>query len=193
VSARFRLRHHDEEIDVEGPIVVGRAAACRVRVDDRLVSRQHARFTMSEGALVVEDLESRNGVLVNERKITAPTALGHGDVVSIGLQSFEVIDAEATDANDALSTMPPPVPRGEGDTDVVQVTVTANLDHLTEREREVLQLVVLGHTQKEMAAQLHVSVKTIETHRTRLAQKLGCRTRAELVSYAISAGVLRRM
>ena len=41
-----------------------------------------------------------------------------------------------------------------------------------------------------MAGRLHVSVKTIETHRARIADKLECRTRAELVSYAISSGVL---
>jgi two-component system response regulator NreC len=41
-----------------------------------------------------------------------------------------------------------------------------------------------------MAERLHVSVKTIETHRARIAEKLDCRSRAELVSYAISAGLL---
>jgi DNA-binding CsgD family transcriptional regulator len=191
MGARFRLRHRGEELEVRGAIVIGRSSTCDVRVDDGMVSRRHARVSAGDDELLVEDLGSRNGVLVNERKITSTTLLAHGDVIGVGLQFFEVVDA---DVLDALSTNPPPpVPRGESDVDGVQVTVGAQLDHLTDREREVLQLVVLGHTQKEIASRLHVSVKTVETHRTRLAHKLGCRSRAELVSYAISAGLFRHM
>jgi two-component system response regulator NreC len=79
---------------------------------------------------------------------------------------------------------------GESDVDgPEQATGVARVDVLTEREREVLELIVLGHTQREIAERLHISVKTIETHRARVAEKLRCRTRAELVSYAITAGI----
>ncbi len=62
---------------------------------------------------------------------------------------------------------------------------------LTERELEVLRLVALGHTSGEIAAQLHLSVRTIESHRTHIQQKLGTTTRAELVRHALDRGILR--
>ena len=62
--------------------------------------------------------------------------------------------------------------------------------NLSLREREVLILVATGHTNREIAAQLGVSIKTIETYRMRLLDKLGLKTRAELVRYAMNMGLL---
>jgi two-component system, NarL family, response regulator NreC len=56
---------------------------------------------------------------------------------------------------------------------------------LSERELEVLRLIALGHTNTEIAGQLYLSVRTIETHRAHIQQKLRLSTRAELVSYAL--------
>lgn len=61
---------------------------------------------------------------------------------------------------------------------------------LSERELEVLRLVALGHTNAEIAAELYVSVRTVETHRAHLQQKLGIKTRADLVRYAREIGLL---
>lgn len=63
-------------------------------------------------------------------------------------------------------------------------------DPLSEREREVLRLLALGHTNQEIAAQLYISVRTAETHRAHIMRKLELSTRAELVRYAIAAGLL---
>jgi two-component system response regulator NreC len=63
-------------------------------------------------------------------------------------------------------------------------------DDLTEREFEVLRLLALGHTNAEIAAQLHLSVRTVEAHRARLQQKLSRPSRAELVRYALDRGLL---
>ena len=63
-------------------------------------------------------------------------------------------------------------------------------DDLTERELDVLRLLALGHTNTEIAAQLHLSVRTIEGHRARLQQKLSRPSRAELVRYALDRGLL---
>lgn len=65
-------------------------------------------------------------------------------------------------------------------------------DDLTVRELDVLRLLALGHTNSEIAAQLHLSVRTIEGHRARLQQKLSRPTRAELVRYALDRGLLGR-
>lgn len=59
------------------------------------------------------------------------------------------------------------------------------------REREVLKMVALGHTNRETAERLGVGVKSVETYRARVAQKLGLRTRADFVRYGIEAGLLR--
>jgi DNA-binding NarL/FixJ family response regulator len=61
---------------------------------------------------------------------------------------------------------------------------------LSNREREVLRLLALGYTNQEIAAQLHVSVRTAETHRAHIMQKLRLQSRAELVRYAIVQGLL---
>jgi two-component system response regulator NreC len=63
-------------------------------------------------------------------------------------------------------------------------------DDLTEREFEVLRLLALGHTNPEIAAHLHLSVRTVEAHRAHLQQKLRRPSRAELVRYALDRGLL---
>jgi two-component system, NarL family, response regulator NreC len=63
-------------------------------------------------------------------------------------------------------------------------------DDLSGRELDVLRLLALGHTNAEIAAQLHLSVRTIEGHRARLQQKLSRPSRAELVRYALDRGLL---
>jgi two-component system response regulator NreC len=63
-------------------------------------------------------------------------------------------------------------------------------DNLTEREVEVLRLIVLGHTNTEIAAQLYLSVRTVESHRAHIQQKIRRTTRAELVKYALEHNML---
>jgi two-component system, NarL family, response regulator NreC len=72
----------------------------------------------------------------------------------------------------------------------VQERRRVETDPLSEREREVLRLLALGHTNQEIAASLFISVRTAETHRAHIMQKLHLRTRAELVRYALEHGVL---
>ena len=63
---------------------------------------------------------------------------------------------------------------------------------LSEREQEVLKMVALGHTSAEIAEQLNLSAKTVETYRARGMGKLGLRTRAALVKFALQEGLIRR-
>ena len=66
----------------------------------------------------------------------------------------------------------------------------AEADPLSDREREVLRLLALGHTNQEIAKMLFISVRTAETHRAHIMQKLRLSSRAELVRYALSEGLL---
>jgi DNA-binding NarL/FixJ family response regulator len=61
---------------------------------------------------------------------------------------------------------------------------------LSERENEVLRLLALGHTNQEIAKMLYISVRTAETHRAHIMQKLRLETRAELVRFALAQGLL---
>jgi len=63
---------------------------------------------------------------------------------------------------------------------------------LSPRERQVLELLARGHTNREIAGRLFLSVKTVETHRARLSDKLGLHRRADLVRLAIELGLLGR-
>jgi two-component system response regulator NreC len=63
-------------------------------------------------------------------------------------------------------------------------------DPLSEREHEILRLLALGHTNQEIASELYLSVRTVETHRAHIMQKLRISTRAELVHYALERGML---
>ena len=64
------------------------------------------------------------------------------------------------------------------------------LDALSERERDVLQLLVLGYTNQEIAPRLFISARTVETHRAHIMLKLGLKTRAELVMFSLAHGVI---
>ena len=66
----------------------------------------------------------------------------------------------------------------------------AEVDPLSEREREVLRLLALGHTNQEIAKLLYISVRTAETHRAHIMQKLGLSSRAELVRHALTERLL---
>jgi two-component system response regulator NreC len=61
---------------------------------------------------------------------------------------------------------------------------------LTQREREVLRLLALGHTNAEVADRLHLSVRTVETHRANIQSKLATTSRAELVRHALERGLI---
>ena len=76
--------------------------------------------------------------------------------------------------------------RGEGAAEPAR----GPLDDLTAREREVLRLLALGHTNQEIAERLIVSVRTVETHRANLQAKLGVERRADLLRHARGRGLV---
>jgi two-component system response regulator NreC len=65
------------------------------------------------------------------------------------------------------------------------------LEIISEREQEILGLIALGHTTTEIAAKLHISDKTVETHRAHIMEKLGLQSRADLVRFALDHGLLK--
>ena len=82
-----------------------------------------------------------------------------------------------------------PPPREAGPVSRTQ-SATGRPRPLSRREAEVLRLLAQGHTNQEAADHLGVSVKTIETHRKRLGEKLGLKTRSQLFRFAVEGGLL---
>jgi two-component system, NarL family, response regulator NreC len=74
-------------------------------------------------------------------------------------------------------------PRVASDLDALRTAI--DRDSLSPREIEVVRLIALGYTSAEIAGKLHLSRRTVETHRARIFNKLGLRTRAELVRFAL--------
>jgi hypothetical protein len=78
------------KMPITGPLVVGRSPGSDIVINAEYVSGAHARFALFSDTLVVEDMGSTNGTLVNGTRITAPTTLEPGSTVSIGDVSLKI-------------------------------------------------------------------------------------------------------
>jgi two-component system response regulator NreC len=117
--------------------------------------------------------------------------------LAAGANGYTLKEAAAEDVADAIRK----VHRGEGYVEPsLGAALASGMDRvsrgtptprLSPREEEVLRLLALGHTNAEIAATLHISLRTAETHRAHVVMKLGMRTRAELVRAALDRGIVR--
>ncbi len=136
VPRRFALRLHGSEVLLPpGQLVVGRSASCHVVLDDGMVSRRHAVLTITQQNVAVEDLNSINGVYVNdERLVRGKRILEHGDRLFLGNTELEVValqvlpSPEASRA-DTLSGADPVVP-ADADDDFNELPSTRRIDAL---------------------------------------------------------------
>jgi serine phosphatase RsbU (regulator of sigma subunit) len=109
-------------------VVVGRAPDVGLSIADPFLSRRHSRFFRSGPALLVEDLGSRNGTLVNGQAIATPTPVQAGDVVQIS-QSAITVHAEVT-------VVPPPVPAPKEEAaDPLDATIFRRASEVLDRQR----------------------------------------------------------
>jgi predicted component of type VI protein secretion system len=101
---RFRLRylHHDLEL-IEGQFAVGRSAGCQLSLDDPLVSRRHALLVVSREGVTIEDLQSRNGVIVNGQRIGGRTPVKAGDKIVIGSQELTLLEGRESAGRETAS------------------------------------------------------------------------------------------
>lgn len=97
MAVRLRYLSHELEVPV-GQFVIGRSADCQLALDDPLVSRRHAILTVRADGVMLEDLGSRNGVRVNEKRIEGRIEVGHGDVITIGSQQM-VLEGAPDESN----------------------------------------------------------------------------------------------
>jgi len=179
---RFTLELGDHEVLLTpGHWRIGRDPACELRIDDESVSRRHASLRVSEIAVELTDHGSRNGVRVNGDRVYGSVQLAPGDVLDVGPRKLTLREQGPADSIDKVTRPMPKLPREGSD----------SLSLLSPREREVFERLARGQTQREVAEELGLSVKTVETYRARIGDKLGLKTRADLVQFALESGVLR--
>lgn len=110
-------------IDLTEPVfLIGRGERCHLRPSSGLVSREHAEFAIKGNSLIVRDMGSRNGTLLNGKALTAPKTLKDGDHVQVGPWTFAV----SLQGADQATARPDRVDRGEAKPDPVSPTVDAD-------------------------------------------------------------------
>ena len=148
----------------EGSTLIGRGEHCDISLDDQAISLDHVEISRRGPSLMAEDLDSRNGTLVNGEPLTRQRRLRNGDVIQVGSHRLEV----------ALA------PQNRHDSTVAAPTEAVAL---TDDERQVATALVASYrsdavraprpaTRAEIAAQLHVSERTVQRRMDDLARKL---------------------
>lgn len=182
--SRFVLQLGDHAVRLTpGTWRIGRDPTCEIHLADESVSRRHATLRVTDDAVRLTDHGSRNGVRVNDERLVGEVALAPNDRVDIGTERLALVEQ---DPHDAAEGVPPtrPLPRPDA------TPRPGALGQLSARERQVLERLAYGETQRSIAEALGLSVKTVETYRARIGEKLELRTRADLVRYALEAGLL---
>lgn len=197
-NARWVLRTARGEFILTSSVALGRSAVCDLQIDDDSVSRRHAFLRLERDAIWIDDLSSRNGTFVNGVQIAAAKRLSHGDRIGVGTCEFLLFAAVALDGSRVTQPVVPLVVSDLDKNNSVAPPGSAtnrpggpSLSALSPRERAVFPLLASGLSQREIASQCGVTVKTIETYRTRIGHKLGLSTRAEFIRFALEIGVLR--
>lgn len=188
----YRLKYGQWELLVrDQELVVGRGRDCDLRLEDPAISRRHATFRVERGALLVHDCSSRNGVYVDGKLVRGATRIPVGAVVRIGKHHVEVVaDLDEISSGEheaepsAFTLLEDPRARVSSEVDAGPAA------ELSPRERQVVSMIARGYTQRQAAEAMDVSVKTIEGYLRRVREKLGVRTRADLVAYARVAGIV---
>ena len=109
------LRQGITELRLDRPVLLlGRSAVCEVQLTSGLVSRRHARLTLSSLGVSIEDLGSRNGVYVNSVRVTGSVRLKAGDRISVGDEVLYFGEIEDhSEATDTMTDLVPPRSRRE--------------------------------------------------------------------------------
>jgi pSer/pThr/pTyr-binding forkhead associated (FHA) protein len=161
---------------------IGRDPNCEIRLKAESISRRHASLRVEKDRVLLLDHGSRNGVRVNGERVYGEVEITPGDRIEIGTEALVLLAPGQRDTGIPAATKP--LPR-------VMEQKPSPLDALSKREREVFERLARGETQREIAEALGLSVKTVETYKSRIGEKLDLRTRADLVRLALDAGVLK--
>jgi pSer/pThr/pTyr-binding forkhead associated (FHA) protein len=169
-----------EYLTEEGSYRVGRSSRCSFVVSDLSVSRFHAEVIVRKEKVRIKDLGSRNGTFVDGARIEE-AEVQPGQSVRFGSAQFHLVD------NDLLE---PPREFSDISTRLVKnkpiVVELAALARLSEAQRRVLDHLLTGLQQKEVASKLDISPNTVHSHVTVIYRTLGVSSRAELLALFIT-------
>ena len=166
-----------------GTTTIGRSRSCALRLEDPCVSRHHATVFYDSAGIRIRDEQSENGVYVNGRRVRGTVVVTPDDRVAIGTEEFVLVLRNEPSERPTKKYMTPEKADELGDR-------AKGLDYLSQRERQVFDMLAHGLANREIGERLGLSTKTVETYRARIADKLGVRTRAELVELALRSGIL---
>jgi DNA-binding NarL/FixJ family response regulator len=191
VSLKMRLEQEHGIVPV-GEAETAEQAVARARVlepDLVLIDLLLPRKSGYEAIPEILEASPESRVLVVSSQ-TGPTAVRQA--ISAGAHGYVPKRASDTEVIEAIRR----VAAGERyvDPDLGAQLVVAEgvpeLEPLSDRERDVLHLLALGHTNQEIGKTLFISVRTVDTHRAHIMRKLQLRTRAELVLFALAHGLI---
>jgi DNA-binding NarL/FixJ family response regulator len=191
VSLKMRLEHENGIVPV-GEAETAEQAVARARVlqpDLVLIDLLLPRKSGYEAIPEILEASPESRVLVVSSQ-TGPTAVRQA--ISAGAHGYVPKRASDTEVIEAIRR----VASGQRyvDPDLGAQLVVAEgvpeLEPLSDRERDVLHLLALGHTNQEIGKTLFISVRTVDTHRAHIMRKLQLRTRAELVLFALAHGLI---
>jgi two-component system, NarL family, response regulator NreC len=190
-ALRLRLEHEDgitpvgEAETAEQAIVRARALRPDVVLIDLLLPRMSGYQAIPE----IANASPKSRIVVVSSQ-TGPTAVRQA--ISAGAHGYvpkRATDTELVEAIRRVATGERYVDPDLGAQLVVADEVPA-LKPLSDRERDILHLLALGHTNQEIGKQLYISVRTVDTHRAHIMHKLRLETRAQLVLFALANGLI---
>ncbi len=185
MSSLFVLRYLRQTIPLpEGEFRIGRDGSCDLVLEGKLASREHALLRVDDRVLV-EDLDSSNGVFVGGERITGPTEVSVGDAFYIGLHELRVAEA-GSEADDAPAD-PEGLEANEHSVTTVQSGAAADLHP---NDLRALRLFALRCSDDYVAARLGIDEALVSGVRNRLHRELEVSSEDELVAVAQELGLL---
>ena len=115
VSIEGPLKGNKYTIPAGDEIIIGRSDNCSIQIPDTEISRQHARITLHNAGIWVQDAGSRNGVFINEKRIVRPTELRPGGRLRLGPHAFKLELSELEDDDPSIihpTPVEPQKPKG---------------------------------------------------------------------------------
>jgi pSer/pThr/pTyr-binding forkhead associated (FHA) protein/DNA-binding CsgD family transcriptional regulator len=176
-------------------IRVGRATDNDIVLDDAMVSRYHAEIRKAaDGAWELHDAGSANGIFVEHERVTSvplvdPVRVEIGDhLLRITPDGRGAVHVEVIARGRTMQ-----VPKASGE--VVRDDTggkDADYGNITPRERELLGMIAGGATDRQIADELFISIRTVRSHLDRISEKTGIRRRADLTRLALQLGLAPR-
>ena len=199
-ALRLLLESHDE-IEVVDDVSNGREAAAAEELDPDVVlmdvvmpglngldaTRQIRKRCPNTRVLLLSGYEEEEQIIEALRAGASGYLIKESDIGEL-LLAIQAVSRGNTYFSSSLSE------RDEGNDFLLRARsgdAKAGFDRLTDREREVLQLIAEGHSNQSIADQLVISVKTVEAHKAHIMSNLGARNRTDLIRYAIRRGIIR--